>query len=38
VETEQQLKLLRELHCDQIQGFLVGRPVPEQQIAMMLRR
>jgi diguanylate cyclase (GGDEF)-like protein/PAS domain S-box-containing protein len=37
VETEQQLKLLRELRCDQIQGFLVGRPVPEQQIALMLR-
>jgi diguanylate cyclase (GGDEF)-like protein/PAS domain S-box-containing protein len=37
VETEQQLKRLRELRCDQIQGFLIGRPVPEQQIARMLR-
>ena len=28
VETEAQLKALRELGCDQIQGFLLARPMP----------
>jgi EAL domain-containing protein (putative c-di-GMP-specific phosphodiesterase class I) len=28
VETEPQLKVLRELGCDQAQGFLFGRPQP----------
>ena len=29
VETEQQRDLLRALGCDQLQGFLLGRPMPE---------
>ena len=28
VETREQLKILRDLECDQIQGFLIGRPMP----------
>ena len=28
VETERQLALLRERGCDEIQGFLVARPLP----------
>jgi diguanylate cyclase (GGDEF)-like protein/PAS domain S-box-containing protein len=28
VETQQQLALLRSEHCDQAQGFLIGRPQP----------
>lgn len=28
VETQQQLAALRQLGCDQIQGFLLGRPMP----------
>ena len=28
VETEQQLQQLRALNCDEMQGFLFGRPVP----------
>lgn len=28
VETEEQLRLLRLLKCDEIQGFLFSRPVP----------
>ncbi|GAC1633708.1 MAG: hypothetical protein NVS9B10_29250 [Nevskia sp.] len=27
VETEEQVQLLRQLHCDELQGFLLGRPV-----------
>ncbi len=28
VETEDQLDILTELNCDQVQGYLLGRPVP----------
>lgn len=28
VETEEQMRLLRLLQCDEIQGYLLGRPVP----------
>jgi len=28
VETEEQLRQLRLLHCDEMQGFLFGKPVP----------
>jgi len=37
VEDDDQLRLLRELGCDQIQGYLVGRPVPPEQIDALLR-
>jgi diguanylate cyclase (GGDEF)-like protein/PAS domain S-box-containing protein len=30
VETSEQLRLLRSLHCDEFQGFLFGKPVPEE--------
>lgn len=33
VETEDQLALLRELGCDAVQGFLVGRPMPPERVA-----
>lgn len=36
VETEEQLKLLRQLRCDQAQGYLLGRPVPAEQIEALL--
>ena len=29
VETEAQLALLREIGCDQVQGYLLGRPMPD---------
>ncbi len=38
VEDEEQLRMLRELGCDQIQGYLVGRPVPAQEIDERLRQ
>ena len=36
VETEDQLALLREAGCDQIQGFLLGRPMPAAAAAALL--
>lgn len=36
VEDGEQVRLLRELGCDQIQGFYVSRPVPPEQLAAML--
>jgi diguanylate cyclase (GGDEF)-like protein/PAS domain S-box-containing protein len=38
VETEAQAELLRELHCDLMQGFLVGRPVPADEVERLLQR
>src|SRR5262249_17233348 len=32
VEEDEQMRLLRELGCDQIQGFLVSRPLPADKI------
>ncbi|MDO9106305.1 MAG: EAL domain-containing protein [Methylovulum sp.] len=30
VETEEQANLLRELHCDEMQGYLFSKPVPSE--------
>jgi EAL domain-containing protein (putative c-di-GMP-specific phosphodiesterase class I) len=30
VETEEQSRLLRLLSCDEIQGFLIGKPLPRE--------
>ena len=38
VEDDEQVKLLKDLGCDQIQGYLVSRPVPPQDIEALLRR
>jgi len=32
VETEQQLDILRHMHCDYAQGFLFSRPVPADEL------
>ena len=37
VETEAQLQMLRELGCDEAQGFLLGRPVPAAELAALLQ-
>jgi EAL domain-containing protein (putative c-di-GMP-specific phosphodiesterase class I) len=37
VEDDEQVRLLRELGCDQIQGFYVSHPVPADQIVGLLR-
>jgi len=36
VETEEQLKLLRLLRCDQMQGYLFSRPVAKQALEQLL--
>jgi len=36
VEDDEQVRLLRELGCDQIQGFYVSRPVPPEDVDAML--
>jgi len=38
VETEEQAKILRRLGCDQMQGYLIGKPVPELELQDVLRR
>jgi diguanylate cyclase (GGDEF)-like protein len=38
VEDDEQLRLLKDLGCDQIQGYLVSRPVPPQEVEGLLRR
>lgn len=37
VETEAQRRMLHELGCSSMQGYLFGRPVPEQQIRTLLQ-
>jgi diguanylate cyclase (GGDEF)-like protein/PAS domain S-box-containing protein len=37
VETEHQLAALRAMGCDEVQGFLVGRPAPTEELADLLR-
>ncbi|MFA5914864.1 MAG: EAL domain-containing protein [Burkholderiales bacterium] len=37
VETEEQANLLRLLKCDEFQGYLFSRPVPAEQIAVLLQ-
>ena len=38
VETAEQLRLLRAQDCDQVQGFLLGRPMPPGELAGMAPR
>ena len=36
VETEPQAKVLRELGCDEMQGFLHSRPMPIEDVTALL--
>ena len=36
VETEEQLKFLRLHDCDQLQGFIYSRPVPDYEFVNLL--
>jgi diguanylate cyclase (GGDEF)-like protein len=37
VDSEDQVEVLRSLHCDQMQGYLFSRPVPFDAMAVLLR-
>ncbi|MEK7827847.1 MAG: EAL domain-containing protein, partial [Thermodesulfobacteriota bacterium] len=37
VETEEQANLLRLLKCDEFQGYLFSRPVPAEEIDILLQ-
>ncbi|WP_432200849.1 putative bifunctional diguanylate cyclase/phosphodiesterase [Erythrobacter sp. W53] len=37
VETAEEAALIRELGCDKIQGYYFGRPMPDEDVAKMLR-
>jgi EAL domain-containing protein (putative c-di-GMP-specific phosphodiesterase class I) len=37
VETEQQLAILTDASCDQLQGYLLGRPMPIEHYAAFVR-
>lgn len=37
VETEGQRKMLVDLGCDQMQGFLISRPLPEERLIVLLK-
>jgi diguanylate cyclase (GGDEF)-like protein len=36
VETEEQAQVLRLLRCDEMQGYLISRPVPKEQLLALL--
>lgn len=38
VETKGQMKFLREQHCDEIQGFLLSKPITSKGITALLQR
>lgn len=37
VETEHQMSFLRDNNCDQVQGFLISRPLPPDKALVLLR-
>ena len=37
VETQGQMDFLKEQRCDELQGYLISRPVPAAQFAELLR-
>ncbi len=36
VETQQQFEMLREMRCDELQGFLLGRPQHPEELAVLV--
>ena len=38
VETEEQAAQLRQLDCDQMQGYLFSKPLPPEQVAAFLKQ
>jgi hypothetical protein len=37
VETEAQLAMIRRQHCTEVQGFLLARPMPAEDVSEFLR-
>ncbi len=37
VETEEQLMMLRRQGCAEVQGFLIGSPIPAAEVAGLLK-
>ena len=37
VETEDQAKFLRLLRCDEMQGYLISKPVPAEELVALLK-
>ncbi len=37
VETEEQAELLRRYGCEEVQGYLFGRPVPTEAFSELIR-
>ena len=38
VETHEQLEILKNYHCDKIQGYLISRPVPADEFIKLLKK
>lgn len=38
VETRQQLEMLRLLECDELQGYFISRPVPEEEVIHLMKK
>ncbi len=38
VDDEEHVRILRELRCDEMQGFLISRPIPPAEIEVLLRQ
>ena len=38
VETEEQVQALLDIKCDAVQGYLFGKPMPEEAFENLLRR
>ena len=38
VETESQYEYLKQIECDNIQGFLLGRPMPENELVKLMKK
>ena len=36
VETEEQFEYLKKIECDNIQGFLLGKPMPEEELVSLM--
>jgi diguanylate cyclase (GGDEF)-like protein len=36
IETEPQANMIQDMHCDYVQGYLTGKPVPETDIAAFI--